>query len=113
MPKQIGGIRRPKVKTDIKSYSWRDLDNLGLPRDHFYRRFVEIGRQNCPNCGYHHIGIRRVMPSKFIQGWEWRCEACNQIWMTPNITPGLKKPKTKDQENLPEYDPGVITVYKY
>lgn len=117
MPRQIGRIRRPRVETNIKSYSWSDLDNMGLPRDHFYHRFNQIGRDRCPNCEHDHIGIKLVRQTRFIRGWEWRCMACNQVWMTPNVTPGLGKKYQKqlDSQGLksPDYDPVVITEYKY
>lgn len=117
MPRKTGGLYRPKVPTTIKSYSWSDLDHMGWPRDHFYNLFCQIGQDRCPNCDHHHIGIRRIRISSITRGWEWRCMRCNQIWMTPNVTPGLGKRYLKllDSQGLksPDSDPVTITEYKY
>lgn len=88
MPRKPKQIRTSKFDKTIKSHSWADLDQLGLTRDHFYRRFIEIGR--CGNCDWEHVNIRWLILDK-KKGWEWRCSKCGQIWRSPEITPGYQR----------------------
>ena len=90
MPRKSSSIRAPKKSGDQKPHSWSDLDQLGVGRDHYYRRYLELARQQCPRCGWHHISQRRCVLG-VTRGWEWRCHECTQTWRTPNITPGMKR----------------------
>lgn len=76
----IAGLEEP--------HSWSDLDLMGLGRDHYYRSFIELGRDRCPRC--HHTNILIKWQRYGVRhGWEYRCETCTQIWREPKITPEL------------------------
>ena len=84
MSKKVGRNRRKRIPSPAKPISWDGLDKLGLARDHFYRRFLEINL--CPNCEWESFGIRWVTVG-VCRGWEWRCERCGQVWREPQVTP--------------------------
>lgn len=89
MPDQYHRTARAKSQEAGKSHSWGDLDNMGLGRDHYYREFVRLGREQCPRCSDKTWDIRHVVEPNMKRGWQWRCRNCSQIWRTPEITPGL------------------------
>lgn len=85
--------RRPYVKrkkTTGKPHSWTDLDQLGLARDYYYHRYIELG--HCPRCQGQDFSIHWSMYHKTIpKGWHWRCRNCGQSWREPHITPGMDR----------------------
>lgn len=100
-------VTRIKSKTNAafgKPMDGWDLRRNGLPIDHFYRRFIEIGADRCPRCEHHHmvVGWRTLKKRK---GWEWVCMHCAQRWREPQITPLLDEPD-------PENPKVTITRYK-
>ena len=89
------GPARIKSKTNAeigKPLDGWDLLDLGLPVDHFYRRFVELGRDRCPRCDGQHLNIQRKT-YKDQRGWLWVCMNCAQRWSEPKVTQGLERGK--------------------
>lgn len=104
-------IKPPRNEKFEKPLDRGDLLNLGLPIDHFYRRFVEIGRSQCPRCGHHHLAITKKNQNR-RQGWEWYCYGCSQRWREPQITVGLVHRDSNPFKNQEDHNI-VITEYKY
>lgn len=103
MPTGSLRVRKKATSDHPKPLDWHDLDQLDLPRDHFYRRFNELGRRECPRCGCDHIHIRHIQQYK-TRGWEWRCDSCHQYWREPRAIPGAKT-KLVAQETATETQP--------
>ena len=79
------------AKQDREPYSWLDLDQLGLPRDHIFRHYKLTGR--CWVCESQHHYIRWCIKDyRHTQrsGWVWRCADCTQEWRSPQIIPAIK-----------------------
>lgn len=107
MSKEFARITTKRNKTAEPPMDRWDLARAGLPVDHFYCRFVELGRQGCPRCGSHHLNIARKNYAK-NKGWEWCCMECSQRWREPKITVGLCHGDQKEPDN-PNI---IITEYK-
>lgn len=105
-------VRNTKYDKNYQPHSWSDLDQLGLGRDHYYRRFIELGV--CGLCGHDHVHIRWCVVGNKNRGWEYRCCHCGQNWRTPEFTPNSRGTydKTTEPQIQPESDPGTITEYK-
>jgi ribosomal protein S27AE len=117
-------FRRPKAakSRNQKPHSWSDLDDLGLPRSHWFDRFVEIGQQHCPRCGNDHISITWINHTR-RSGWQWTCGVCAQMWRQPQIIPRFKArtktdagvfdlDQTQDPVEYSESDTEIIRRYK-
>lgn len=103
-------IKPSKSTNTEKPMDRWDLLRSGLPIDYFYRRFVELGKGDCPRCGHHHLGMaRRDYGQK--SGWEWCCMNCSQRWREPKITVGLIHSDTNGQKE-PQKALVEITEYK-
>ncbi len=94
MPNENARDPGTETQTTKQSYRWSDLDNLGLPRDHFYRAFLEIARSACLNCGHHHLTSKRVILAKGQCGTEWQCSLCHQYWCSPNLIPARRRARS-------------------
>jgi hypothetical protein len=104
-------IKPSRTKTTPPPLDRWDLLRDGLPIDHFYRRFVEVGREHCPRCEHHHLGIVKRSLGKHT-GWEWCCMNCSQRWREPKITVGMTH-RDSNPFKEPENPMISITEYKY
>jgi len=86
-----------------------DLLGLGLSVDYFYHRFVEVGREHCPRCEHHHLGIVKRSLGKHT-GWEWCCYGCSQRWREPKITVGANH---RDSNPFKEPHNAMVTITEY
>lgn len=76
--------RRRQGSTAPKPHSRRSLRDLGLDADYLYNRFISLGSDCCPNCGYRDFDVHWTQHKK-DRGWRWACPECGQEWREPRI----------------------------
>lgn len=109
MSKEFARITPPRNKKTPPPLDRWDLLRSGFTVDHFYRRFVELGRDGCPRCGHHHLNLARKSYGQ-NKGWEWCCMNCSQRWREPKITVGLIH---RDTNSLKQPEKVVLLEEEY